>query len=324
MADSTRIRSGNEVHVTAGAAVAVGEVWQLKDGRAAAYKDTAAATLGTRTKWSTEGQYTLTKATGVVLLDGGRAYWDHSANNVTYRKVNDRDFYLGRVVGDAASGDTSVAVNLNVDPPYDIDVSRDPCLSVLAGTPAAGGFGYPVRRGGCFVLELTSTNEAQKVDLLSRDGFDLAANAIVEFAFVVENDGSNATQDFTIGVASGTHATDFQSVTSFVAVSTVGNSTNINVQSDDNVTDVAPTDSTADYTEGTAVANRVECWLDFRAPADVQVYVNGALVLSGSTFTAGTSGTHYLIAHLEKTSSTDVYKVAVEWLRARLSEQDAT
>lgn len=321
MGDAIRVRGREEVRKTAAAAIATGEVHQLADGRAAVFTGLDAAASGDRTNWNTEGQFTLTKTATMVLLDGGRAYWDHSANAVSYKKVNDRDFYIGRVVGDAASADATCVVNLNVDPRYDVDALRDPCLSVLAGTPAAGGFGYPVMLGGRAVLELTATNEAQKVDLLSVDGFDLSANPIIEAIFNIIVDGSNATQDFTIGVASGTHATDFQSVTSFVAAATVGNSTNLNVQSDDNTTDVAPTDSTADYTEGGAVAQRVEVWFDFRDPADVQVYINGALVLGSTVFTAGLTGTHFLIAHLEKTAGTDVYKVGVDALRARIAEQ---
>jgi hypothetical protein len=157
---------------------------------------------------------------------------------------------------------------------------------------------------------------------MTRDGFSKDANAIVEGAFLILSDGSNATQDFTIGAASGTHATDFQSVAEFVAVSTVGNSTNLNVQSDDSTTDVPPTDSTLDYTEGSAVAQRVEFWIDMRDPNDCQVYINGVLVLGATVFTlAAASGPLFLIAHLEKTAGTDVYKVAVEWLRARYAQQ---
>lgn len=323
MSDATLVRGRDDNYMTAAAAVAAGECWQLKDGRAAVKTGLNAAASGDRVNFTTTGKFVMTKATGWVGLPGNRAYWDHSANNVTYKKVNDRDFYLGRIVDDAASADTEITVDINVDPPYDLDVARDPCLSVAVGTAAAGGFGYPVRRGGCFVLELTATNEAQKIDLMSRDGFSVDANAIVEAAFLIESDGSNATQDFTIGAASGTHATDFQSVAEFVAVSTVGNSTNLNVQSDDGTTDVAPTDSTADYTEGTAVAQRVEVWIDMRDKSDVHVYINGSRVLAATTFTlAAATGPLFLVAHLEKTSSTDVYKVAVEWLRARLSEQN--
>lgn len=329
MPDARFVREWDYHYLTAAASLSLGEIWQLPDGRAAFYLgvptgaayNPVGASSGDRVLFQSSGKVTVTKANSVVLLRGGRVYWDHSAGNCTFEKVNDRDFYIGRVVGDAASGDLTVEVDLNINPPDDIDALRDPCLSVLVGTPAAGGFGYPVRLGGRTVLELTATSEAQKVDLLTVDGFDLAANAIVEAVFVIMNDGSNATQDFTIGVASGTHASDFQTITSFVAVSTVGNSTAVNAQSDDNSADVAPTDTTTTYTEGSAVANRVEVWFDFRDPADVQIYVNAVNVLPSTTFTAGTSGTHFLIAHLEKTSGTDVYKVGVDRLCARLTEQ---
>src|SRR5574338_1727402 len=121
MADSSYVRRPEEVPVTVSAAVAVGEVWQLKDGRAACYRSLGAASSGDRVNWTTEGQFTLAKAAGFAALDGGRAYWDHSANAVSYRKVDDREFYLGRFFGDAASADTTCTVSLNVDPPYDVD-----------------------------------------------------------------------------------------------------------------------------------------------------------------------------------------------------------
>lgn len=295
---------------------------QCPSGKAGYYNNGIPKASGEYADLQTSGTATITKTAGFKGLKGGDVWWDHSANAASYKKVNDRDFYVGRWADDCESAATAATVLLNEDPRYDIDLVCDPFNSVLVGTPAAGGFGYPVRLGGTQILELTATNEAQKVDLLSVDGFSKNANAIVEFAFRILNDGSNATQDFTIGVASGTHASDFQSVAEFVAVSTVGNSTNLNVQSDDGTTDVAPTDSTADYTEGSAVSNRVEGWADFRNPDDVQVYINGTLVLSGSTFTLnGGSATLFLIAHLEKTSSSDVYKVAIDKLRARFCEQ---
>jgi len=319
--EARSIRDAGKTRYQADGTVTPYEVRQGPTGLAEVYDGAAAKVSGDYPIYSTEGTFKVLKTSGVVILKGGRVYWDHSASSATYCRNNDRDFYLGRAVEDAASTAPTVDVILNVDPPYDIDLCRDGFISTLAGTPAAGGFGYPVQLGGAFVLELSATNEAQKVDLLSVDGFDLASNAIVEFAFRVISDGASGAQDFTIGVASGTHETDFQSVTSFVALHLDGNTTNINVQSDDNSTDVAPTDSTADYTEGSARTNRVEGWLDFRNPADVQCYVNGALVLDGTTFTAGTSGVHHLIAHLEKTAGTDTYKVAVDWLRARLAEQ---
>jgi hypothetical protein len=84
---------------------------------------------------------------------------------------------------------------------------------------------------------------------------------------------------------------------------------------------VASTDTTADYAEGSALSNRVEVWFDGRTPADPQVYVDGVNVLPASVFSmAAASGPLYLLAHLEKTSSTDTYKVSIDWLRVRISD----
>lgn len=322
MADASYVRSRDEIRVTAAAAVASGECWQLSDGRAAVYSGLNAAASGDRTNFTTTGQFTFTKTSGVVLLDGGRAYWDHSVNAVTFRKVNDRDFYLGRVVGDAASADTTCVVNINVDPAYDVDIARDPVASVIVGTAAAGAFGYPVRVGGSHILELTATNEAQKVDLLSVDGFAKGANAIIEGAFRVISDGAGTVVDVSLGVANATHASDADSITESVFIHLDANNTNINAESDDGTTEVNATDTTTDYTEGSAVANRVEFWMDMRNPADVQIYVNGVLMLGSTVFNVdAATGPFFLLAHLEKSSSTDTYKIAVDWLRARLSEQ---
>ena len=68
------------------------------------------------------------------FLDGGRAWWDFSARMVHFKRVDDRDFYLGRFVGDAALNDTTCSVNLNEDPPYDLDLIRDPYTTVPVGT----------------------------------------------------------------------------------------------------------------------------------------------------------------------------------------------
>lgn len=322
MADATRLSERHERILTAAAAVAAGEIWQLPDGRAAVHCGANAAAIADTVGFSTEGVFTVAKTTSMVILDGGPVYWDHSANKAHYKQVSDRDFFLGTAVGDAAAAATTMKVNLNVRPQYKIDLARDGFASVLVGTAAAGGFGYPVQLGGSLIFELTATNEAQKVDALSVDGLAVAANAIIEGAFRVISDGASGSQDVTIGVASGIHASDFQSVAEFVALHLDGNVTAINVQSDDGTTDVAPTDSTTTYTEGAAVAQRKEFWIDLRDPADAQVYIDGVLVLGSTVFTlAAATGPLFLVVHVEKASGTDVYKLAVDWLRTRTAEQ---
>jgi hypothetical protein len=324
MSDARGIRNFGVERFQCTGTVSAYQLLQTPSGKAGFYDNAVAANAGDYIEVQTSGTVVITKATGFVALKGGRCYWDRSASNANYKKVNDRDFYVGRFAEDyLVAGATSANVILNEDPPYDLDLARDPYLSVLVGTPAAGGFNYPVRLGGTMVLELSTTNEAQKVDALSVDGFDpVNANAIIEFAIRVMNDGAGANPDFNIGVANGTHASDADSIAQALLVHLDGNNVNINAQSKDGTTTVAATDTTIDYTEGSDYAKRVEGWLDMRDPADVQLYINGANVLPSSVFSiaAGTAP-WYLLAHLEKTAAADVYKLGVDWLRMRFAEQ---
>ena len=102
MSDATLLRNRQEVRQVAAAAVASGEVWQLPDGRAGVRTGLNAAAANDMVNFTTEEKFTLTKTAGFVALKGNRAYWDHSANAVSYKKVNDRDFYLGRFAEAAA------------------------------------------------------------------------------------------------------------------------------------------------------------------------------------------------------------------------------
>ena len=328
MADATYIRTRDDVRVTAAAAIAAGECWQMKDGRAAVYTGLNAAASGDRSNFTTTGQFTFTKTASMVLLDGGRAYWDHSANAVSYKKVNDRDFYLGRVVGDAASADTTCVVNLNVDPPYDIDMLRDGALSVATGTVAAGGFDLPKLYGGSRGLSLTATSEAQCVDMLSVDRFAVGANAIAEFVVRLGANGSTSDVDITIGVANGTSTTDADAITESVFFHIDGGALDIKAESDDGTTEVAATDTTVDITAGSAVANRFEFWIDMRDPSDCKYYINGAEVLSATANLGNialATGPLGLLVHVEKTSGTATAgPLYVDACRCRYSEQNAS
>lgn len=322
MSDARGIRDYGIERFTCTSTVNAFQLLQTPSGKAGFYDNAVAANPGDTIEVKTKGTARVTKATGFVALKGGRAYWDRSALNASYRKVNDRDFYAGRFATDELTGGTNCEILLNEDPPYDIDLSRDPYQSVLVGTPAAGGFGYPVMLGGANIFELTATNEAQKVDALSVDGFAPAAKAIIEFSVRVINDGAGANPDFSIGIANATHASDADSITEKLLIHLDGNNVNINATSKDSGTTVASTDTTIDYTEGSDLAKRFEGWADLRNLADIQTYINGLLVLDATAFKLdAAAGPLFLLAHLEKTLSTDVYKVAVEWLRVRFAEQ---
>lgn len=319
---ATLVRGRADNRLTAAAAVASGEVRQLADGRAGAYTGLNAAALGDRVNYTDTGKFTLDKTASIVLLDGGRAYWDRSAAKVHYKKVNDRDYYLGRIVGDAASADTTCVVDLNVDPAYDVDLLRDGALTVPTGTQAVGGFGYPKKVGGATLLELTATSEAQCIDLLSVDRFAVAANPILEAIIRIPVNGSGAAVDFNIGLANGTSTTDADAVAEHCFVHVDGADLSLFVQSKDGTTTVAAADSTVDATAGGAVANRVEIWIDARLPEDVQVYVNGVLVLGATVFRLdNATGPLGLLAHLEKTTGTTTAQFVIDALRARFAEQ---
>lgn len=321
MAEANYVQDGNSLDWTPTVAVTAGEVLQLPDGRAA-FAPTAIA-AGEQGAVQVAGIVELDKTTSMVLLRGGRCYWGHSANKAHYKKVNDRDFYVGRVQEDAASAATTCKVALNVDPPYDIDILRDGALSVATGTAAAGGFGLPVRYGGAIGLSLTATNEAQCVDVLSVDRFAVGANAIVEAIFRIGANGSTSAVDLSVGIANGTSTTDADAITESCFIHVDGGATDLLAESDDGTTEVAATDTTVDFTAGSAVANRVEAWFDMRDPADIQIYVNGALILGSTVFKLdAATGPLGLLAHLEKSSSTATAgPVYIDALRARYVQE---
>lgn len=322
MSDAVFVREHDKQLVLLAASVSDYEVWQMGSGEAAYFDSADAASSGDYVSFRTRGKVTMPKTTGVVLIPGLRAWWDHSANKVNYKKVNDRDFYVGRVVEDATSAAVTCVVDLNADPPYDLDLMRDPYATSPTGTQALGGFLPPQRQGGGLYFNLTATSEVQKTDALSVDGFAKGANAIVEFAFRVPTGGSTNAVDYSIGIANATHATDADSITDSIFIHIDGGSTNLNVESDDGTTEVAATDSTLDYTAGSTFAERVEVWFDMRNPADVQVYINAALVLGSSVFNVDAStATWKLLVHIEKTSGTATADLIMDWMRARYSEQ---
>ncbi len=322
MADAILLRGLESIRKTVTAAVASGEIHQLADGRAGVYTGFNAAASGDAINWVINGQFTITKTSGVVLLDGGPVYWDHSANAATYRKVSDRDFMLGVAVGDASSSATTVVVDLNVKPRYTVNVSADPCLSVVVGTPAAGYLARALQIGGCHKLSLDSANAAEKTDLLSVDGFAPGAKWIVEGAFRITGGGSTSAPDFNIGVASATHASDADSIAESAFIHIDGNSVNINAECDDGTNEVASTDTTIDYTAGSALSTRVEFVIDGRSTSSLAYYVNGSRVLSGTTFNiSAAAGPLFLLAHAEKSTGTDTFEVDIDWLRVRTAEQ---
>lgn len=322
MAEGVYDREDQRFVLRASTTYSAGAVVQLPTGEAAVYRSDTALSSGSDSElFATRGKFQIEKTTSMVFLAGQEVYWDHSANKLHYAKVNDRDFFVGVVTADADSASLTAVVDLNKRQRADIDMVRDFFATTYVGTQGLNTMGIFPRGGGRKFIAST-TNEAQKFELISRDGFDKNANWIVEALFTVVAGGAGAEPDFNIGVANGTNATDFDSVTERLSLHIDGNSTNLNLGSTDGSTTVAYTDTTADYTAGTTVAVREHWLFDGRDPADIQVYRNGALMLGSTVFKLdAATGPLFLIAHFEKTSSATVFELDLERFRCWFSEQ---
>lgn len=315
MAEATLLRGRHEQRKVASAAIVSGEVHQLSDGRAGIYPGLVAAASGDNLAPVTEGQFTFPKTTSMVLLPGGKAYWDHSANKVYFKPVNDRDFFLGTVVDDAAASDTTCVVNLNVRPEYEVELGQGDWAK--ADTLGLGTLQKIGSKG--IVGEFDAVAEAALSSLLSVRSFPVDSNPILEaIVNVVGNGDTSDIIDINIGLANAGHATDADSITESCFVHIGGNVLDINAESDDGVAaEVAKTDTTIDYVEGTPF----EIWMDARDPADIQIYIDAVLVLPGSTFNlAAATGPLKALIHMEKTSNDTVAVLHVDDMNVRLAE----
>lgn len=300
---SLAVGKTHEFQITAGAAFAAAEIWQLRDGRAAR-KQFGAVASGALAEVKTDGIWVVPKTTGIVILDGMPVYWDHSLNEATYRTNGDRDFYLGTAKGDAASADTTLSVFANVAPAWDISLGYDPRRSQPMWTcEETSGLGVFPLPGGGVQLAFDAVAEAAQAAFYSERTFPNTANAILRLRLACYNIGDNAALDINFGLSNGSHATDFESVTEFVGFHLDGNSLVINAQSRDGTTTVAVATTGVSLVDDTYK----EFWIDTRDSEDVKLYIDAARVLSNLTFKIdAASGNLRPILHLEKTSDDTV------------------
>ncbi|HLW67855.1 MAG TPA: capsid cement protein [Gemmataceae bacterium] len=322
MSDAVRARDFDDQQFKAQAAYAAGKLWQLRDGQTGYLKGLSAVALNDTARFESSGMVTVPKTTGIAVLDGGHVYWDRVNSLAHFKRINsganNRDFYLGRAVGDALTTDQSLTVNLNVPGRrphfYDYDLGRDPFTTAIiktAGVPALNP-----RGGWDFVLD--TANEAQKVDALGNDGFAPGAKSIIEMGVTVVNGGSASNAQLFVGIASGTHATTLTSITQLIGILLTGNSTAIQFLSQDGTNTTAATSSTKTYTAST----RFEIWIDLRNPAAAALYVDGVPVLTGTAFNVSAAALAWkLLVWCAKSANATPFEAYVDWLNVRNAEQ---
>ena len=310
MAEALYLNPGISVDYTPTNAVAAGEVRQLPDGRAGfATNAIAAAEKGALT---VDGIVEVEKTGTMVMLKGSRVFWDASANKAHLLQItNTTDFYFGIVQETAASTATTVKVAINADPRYTISLG-DGFWSIPVTT--AGNNWAIIGHAEGVSLALDTTLEIQKLDALSTLGIPKETPCLVEALICVNLNGDNAAYDLNIGLASVTDPDDADDIAESLFIHMDGASLNILAESDDGTTQVAATDTDVDAVVGVPFLAQ---W-DLTDDEDIQLYINGVNVLTGSTFKLdGATGPLKLLAHMEKSSNDSPGNVTVMRLGVR-------
>lgn len=304
MAEATYLQDGEKISFTSVAAVTAGEVLQVPDGRAGVVvADRAAGALAT---CHITGIHKLAKATNEIHVPGQRLYWDASASVATaVPPVTAADYFVGCAADDAAAADNTVSVDINKD--WEGSIDQRKATFAIASTLTAGDPRVTQVGGGLrFVLD--ATNEAQMISALSHKAVSLDSDWIFMAEVVLDAAAGSAT-DISVGVADGSHASDFQSVATLCTIHIDGGTADILVQSDDGTTDVAPVDSNINW----ASATPFSLVIDGRDPADIKLYINGIRETASATTLALAAAANGLKAcvHIEKSSSTNTADVTV-------------
>jgi predicted RecA/RadA family phage recombinase len=292
------VQDGVMIDHTPVAAVAAGEVIQLRDGRAGFSPSGIAA--GVLDAIQVKGIVELLKSITQTMLPSNKVYWDRATSKCTL-VPSSTTFFIGTVLDDAAYTDPTVKVNLNEQPAYTLAL-RDGYASIpvsTAGWPHIYGGGNSVG----FKFDLAA--EAQKLDALSLRSIATGTAGILQALFCVNLNGDDAAFDLNIGLADGTHASDADQIVSSLFVHTDGNALTLNIESDNAAAEVAATTTTLSFVVGTPI---LVTW-DLRDWSNIKCYINGLRVGDGTTGAsvtltlAAVTGPLKLLAHMEKSAN---------------------
>lgn len=303
MPEANTKSNGMQIDWTPTAAVAAGEIIHLPDGRAA-WAPTAIA-AGEIGAVQVSGIVTILKNIVMVMLKGSKVYWDASASTCNLGfGANTLDHYIGVVQDTTTSTATTVNVALNVQPSYTLAL----CDGFESVPVSTAGWPHIIGHGNGVSVVFDTATEAQKLDALTQRGVAIGANGIFSALICINLNMDDAAGDLNIGLANDTHATDADSITEAMFVHVDGASLNILLESDDGTTEVAATDTTVDAVVGTPFLVQ----FDTTDNSDVQAYIDGVAVLTGSTFDlSAATGPLKLLVHMEKTSNNSPGNVTV-------------
>jgi predicted RecA/RadA family phage recombinase len=285
--------------ITAPEALSAGEVIQLPDGRIGVAAALAGEASGDPAAMFTAGQFTMAKTADVVCLDGGRAYFDKSASTITPLQTESADnVYAGVFVGDATSAATTCVVDINVEQRTVWDMHGGAADTVIVQTTGTTKLEWS---GGTAQFSFSTNAEAEKADILSKVSVPITQKMIFEAICEIVTVADADAADLNVGLANATHASDADAITEACFFhQDSGADLNLDAESDDGTTEVAATDTTIDIVAGTPV----EVWIDARDLTDIQMYVDGVLVLGATAFKLNAAtGPLKALWHYEKSAN---------------------
>lgn len=295
----SRDANANSIQIAAPEALSAGEVVQVPDGRIGVTLGLNTIASGAQATMAVKGQFTMAKTASVVCLDGGRAYFDKSAGTITPLQTESADnVYAGVFVGDAAGTDTTCVVDINVEQRTVWDMHNGAADTAIVQTTGTTDL---KTRAGTAEFSFSTNAEAEKADILSKVSVPVTQPMIFESIFEVVTAANADVADLNVGLANATHASDADSITeSCFFHNDSGADLDLDAESDDGTTEVAATDTTVDLVAGTPV----EVWIDARDLTDIQMYVNGVLVLGSTVFKLNAAtGPLKALWHVEKSAN---------------------
>jgi len=191
--------------------------------------------------------------------------------------------------------------------------SADPATPWLAVDTSSAGTPTYVRDAGNAVLTLSSTSEVQNVCLAHGDALSFDIDLIQRVEMRVKVTGCTTGTTITWGLASARNDTP-SSMTALALFQMVGatSTTDVTVQTDDNVTDTAPVST------GVSLATTFKRFvIDFTGgTANVKFYIDGVRVAASTTFVMSgyTSGLQPFI-QIQKAANTNVDAITVDYVK---------
>ena len=191
--------------------------------------------------------------------------------------------------------------------------SADPATPWLAVDTSAAGTPTYVRNASNAVLTLVSTSEVENVCLAHGDALSFDIDDIQSFECRLKVSGCTSGTTISWGLASARNDTP-ASMTALALFQMVGatSTTDVTVETDDNVTDTAPVSS--GVAQSTVYKRYV---IDFTGgKSNVKFFIDGARVAASTTFTmAGYTAGVQPFFQIQKAANTNVDVLTIDYVR---------